>query len=430
MRLITLGTSCAQQTLTRTQSSHALAISPSVTYLFDCGSSTATSLLQAGIKFNSIRKIFITHLHTDHVIGLTGLMTDLLGGHGGRIEDFKAGVKREDVDREGESSKVIDVYGPCGVKEFLRTTFRLTYTILAKSFRLHELLFESDPTDPAAPFMREEGSRDVRIGADGAWKDISYDDKCKITAVPIHHTVPCIGYVVTEKDKVSIGPEIASALRSVRQEDVVRYTTLINQLYDGESIQLPDRTIGPLVSEKGRQIVILGDTSNSDAVLAHVQAPVDLVLHESTNAYLPDYRKPSDTLLSVRERAISRGHSTPEMAGEFARKCQSQLLILTHFSSRYSGADSHGAVKIMQYIERLASLAGSATQQSAGALSEKNRARDAKRPCTNGDKTNSLTYDGRVIAAWDGMHVDIPRTGVMLPARSPMKLESEPEMIG
>lgn len=413
MRLTTLGTSCAQQTLTRTQSAHALSITPSVTYLVDCGSSTATLLLQSGIKESNIHKVFITHLHTDHVIGLTGLLTDILGGHGGKIEDFEAGVKRD-----GGPRRKLDIYGPCGTKEFIRTTFRLTYTILAHCFRIHELLFESDPVHESEAFLREEDSRDIKIGEDGAWTDISKDDRCRVTAVPIKHSVPCLGYIITEDDSTSLPDTVIAQIKQQYHQGSIEFKSAIAQLRSGGQISLSDSKIGPLPREKGRQVVLLGDTSDASAVLKHVKPPTSLVLHESTNAYLPQHAKSSETLVSVQERAISRGHSTPELAGEFARLCGSDILVLTHFSSRYSGADVKGARKVMEGFEKLAALAGTADQESVEALFADELAPYQKKPrkgpsnIANGKKDKA--FQGRVIAAWDGMYVDIPRTGVFL----------------
>ncbi|CCG80613.1 protein of unknown function [Taphrina deformans PYCC 5710] len=412
MRLTTLGTSCAQQTTSRTQSAHALSITPSITYLFDCGSSTATTLIQSGIKYSSIQKVFVTHLHTDHVIGLPGLLTDILGGHGGNIKDFQEGLKRE-----GPARRVLDIYGPLGIKEFLRTTFRLTYTLLATSFRIHELLFDEDPVNNDEPFLREEGSRDLRIAA-GHWIDISVDDRCKVTAVPILHSVPSLAYIITEDDSIRIPDTYVQKLKDVfKGKNVSLIQTAMRDLKAGKSISLEDETIGPLEREKGRQVVILGDTCDASTILKHVEPPISLLLHEATNAYLPSYCKDEDTFASTKLRAIDRGHSTPDMAGELARKCDSQFLVLTHFSSRYSGADNPGAVKIMKYFEQLAHLAGSASQTTVEALFATQNGQTHKRPKKerkDSTRDNDMTYDGNIIAAWDGMYIDIPRTGLMI----------------
>lgn len=58
----------------------------------------------------------------------------------------------------------------------------------------------------------------------------------------------------------------------------------------------------------------------------------------------------------VRKRAISHGHSTPEMAGRFAAKIRAKILILNHFSSRYAGDDfiNTESALIMDAIKSLA----------------------------------------------------------------------------
>lgn len=42
---------------------------------------------------------------------------------------------------------------------------------------------------------------------------------------------------------------------------------------------------------------------------------------------------------SMREVAVQRGHSTAEMAGEFATKINAKTLVLTHFSRRFKEAE-------------------------------------------------------------------------------------------
>ncbi|KAA1473514.1 Metallo-hydrolase/oxidoreductase [Dentipellis sp. KUC8613] len=86
----------------------------------------------------------------------------------------------------------------------------------------------------------------------------------------------------------------------------------------------------------------------------------DVLVHEATNAHLPGVdpeTKAADTREGVRERARSRGHSTPEGAGAFARSVGARKLVLNHFSARYAGDEEGGgeqAGRIMRAIGDLA----------------------------------------------------------------------------
>jgi ribonuclease Z len=279
--------------------------------------------------------------------------------------------------------------------------------MLASSFRVHELLFQEDKANTDEPFLREEGSRDIRID-DGNWSQISTDDGCSVSAVPILHSVPSLGYVISEDDSITIPREY---VEKVKQAFAGRTSELQNawkSLKNGDAVKFDDGSLAKLPKQKGRQVVILGDTCDASTVLPYISKPVSLVLHEATNAYLPSYGKEEETLISVRTRAIDRGHSTPEMAGEFARKCDSQILVLTHFSSRYSGADNFGAVKIMKYFEKIASLAGTATQENVTAMFEDPKGAHLKKQ----KKNDQDAFNGKVVAAWDGMFIDIPKTNI------------------
>jgi len=103
-------------------------------------------------------------------------------------------------------------------------------------------------------------------------------------------------------------------------------------LKDGTKIDPPQRDI------PGRKIVILGDTSDASAI-APLAEDADLLVHESTNAWLPAHLEKNkvtyNTPADVRTKAISRGHATPDMAGEFAKSVRARNLYLNHFGVKF-----------------------------------------------------------------------------------------------
>ena len=73
MQLTFLGTSCMVPTKERNQVATLLEDNGEY-LLFDCGEGTQRQFKIAGLKPTKITKIFITHWHGDHVIGLPGLI--------------------------------------------------------------------------------------------------------------------------------------------------------------------------------------------------------------------------------------------------------------------------------------------------------------------------------------------------------------------
>ena len=103
----------------------------------------------------------------------------------------------------------------------------------------------------------------------------------------------------------------------------------------------------------------------------------DVVIHEATNCFLAGLDRDTDFRAVTRD-AIIHGHSTPHMAGDFAKKINAKRLLLNHFSARYRGDQSVDSLSVMTRIEGLATKA-----------SELNRT--------------------RVAAAWDLMVLPVPQ---------------------
>ncbi|CAG6084053.1 hydrolase [Streptococcus pneumoniae] len=69
-----LGTGAGQPSKARNVSSLALKLLDEINevWLFDCGEGTQNRILETTIRPRKVSKIFITHLHGDHIFGLPG----------------------------------------------------------------------------------------------------------------------------------------------------------------------------------------------------------------------------------------------------------------------------------------------------------------------------------------------------------------------
>lgn len=217
----------------------------------------------------------------------------------------------------------------------------------------------------------------------GAWRIRIYtvtSAAADLTLVPT--TVRCLGYLFQEAPRPTpIHPQLylphlkdprnASTLES-HFPGLKNPVSLLSRLQtDRISIPLADGTVlepPPLDRRGGRRLVILGDTYDATGMLPLVRAPmllpeeqdldpealdVDLVIHEATNAFLPDLddsqsplkvdpltHAPQHSLESVTALARSHGHSTPQVAGSFARSVRARRLVLNHLSVKYPDPDA------------------------------------------------------------------------------------------
>ncbi|KAJ6486366.1 beta-lactamase-like protein [Mycena vitilis] len=355
VELTFLGTASAQPSSTRIHSSLALRRGADV-WLFDCGEGTQQRLQQSVVRMGKIDKIFITHTHGDHIFGLIPLLAGVLNGAGGLadVEDDP----REHID---VNNPVMEIYGPLGTRAFIRSGLKYTHTHFSSPYVVHELRMPFDPKNgdythlPCHSAESPSGRNIFQVG--GVWENIYEDDAVSVSAAPIQHSVACVGYVVNEAplpgkiDPSKYIPELKRTNTPI---------SVMSRLQQGESVELSDGTVlhGP-ARRRGRKIVILGDTHNPTAIIP-LALDADLLIHEATNAHLPGIddskTKITDTFQSVEARTKSRGHSTPQMAGAFAKRIRAKQLILNHFSAKYAGNDDVDpeAKKIMDAIGGLA----------------------------------------------------------------------------
>ncbi|RPA82203.1 hypothetical protein BJ508DRAFT_238272 [Ascobolus immersus RN42] len=401
LKLLPLGTSSAIPNSTRCQSSLALLLPSTTTLLFDCGESTQRQLhrFRTSIKRTRIHKIFITHLHGDHIFGLCPLLLNIIEGNGGLVgaTDPRLAGTTEKQKKRKETEPDVEIFGPVGIRAFVRANLRGTYAVLDGWIRINELHPAPSPDgtlpDPAHDvYVRELPGRNILPTHDSCWTDILTTPEYTVSAGPIVHSCPSVGYVIqlapqkqtippTYKDTLlefsdhfkSVGiKQPLSLLRDVQagwepREDVPK------EVVSEEGIHLPNGRVLPrLGMKRGRKITILGDTCDPSP-LTEIARGSDVLVHEATNAFLPDLDtslKATDTYEVIEHRTISRGHSTPEMAGRFAARIElgqtggleddeeKGVLVLNHFSSRYEDDMADGedgrSMKVMTAIRECA----------------------------------------------------------------------------
>lgn len=241
-------------------------------WLFDCGEGTQHQILRSDLRVSQLTRIFITHMHGDHIFGLMGLLASCgLAGNPDRI----------------------DIYGPPDLEPYLRACRRYSQTHFSYPVKVHTV-------EPGVLYE---------------------DDEYQISCGPLKHRVPAFGYRVVEKDRPGhFDVERAKALG-------IPSGPLYGKLKRGEVLTLPDGRVvngadlcGP--TQVGRKVVYCTDTIYCDEAV-DLARDADVLIHEATFAH------------QDAEMAYQRLHSTSTMAAQVALGAQVKQLIMTHFSPRY-----------------------------------------------------------------------------------------------
>jgi len=274
VKLMFLGTGAGMPAKARNVTSIALQLleERQSIWLFDCGEATQHQILHTSIKPRKIEKIFLTHLHGDHIYGLPGFISS---------RSFQGGTD------------LVTIYGPKGVEEFVRTSLSISQSHLSYPLQFVETT---------------EGT-------------IFEDEQFKVVAKKLEHGIATFGYRIIEKD-------LPGALQVDKLKELaLKPGPIYQKLKNGEKVKLEDGTVldgrdflGP--SQKGRIVTILGDTRYTENSI-ELSIDADLLIHEATFA-------DGDEKL-----AFEYFHSTTTQAAKIARLANVKRLILTHISSRY-----------------------------------------------------------------------------------------------
>ena len=271
MKLVFLGTSGAMPTVRRGLSCICL-IKDNEVLMFDAGEGAQISYLKSGLPWNKKMKIFVTHLHGDHCIGILGLLQTM------------------NLQNRTES---VEIFGTDGIDEFIAANikilnFGLSFPVLISIIKEGLIVDE----------------KDYSVFANNA-----------------KHGIPAFSFRFDEKDRPGeFYPEKAKALEIPEGE-------LWHELQMGNSIELDGKEIqsSQVTGDKrpGRKIGISGDTRPTDKLIEFFNN-CDYLTFDSTFAD------------ELKVKAMEANHSTAKEAAELAEKANVSTLILTHFSARYN----------------------------------------------------------------------------------------------
>lgn len=198
--------------------------------LIDCGESTQKQLKIAKIKPGKIRKILISHLHGDHVLGLPGFMQTLSA--------------------TGYENK-LHIFGPNGISDFIKNLY-VTFDFDNKlDYEVHEI--------QSGVFFE--------------------NDRYSLRAVELDHSVKTIGFRFVEKDRRKIK---MSNVKSLGLDE----GPLLGKLQEGETVIFKGKTIRPAdVSYivEGKTIGFITDTKFCDGC-NDIADSADILVSEATFA--------------------------------------------------------------------------------------------------------------------------------------------------
>jgi ribonuclease Z len=259
--------------------------------LFDPGEGTQRQMLFAGVTASQVTRICVTHFHGDHCLGLPGVLA------------------RMSLDRVPHP---VEICYPAGSREVFR--------------RLRHASLFRDVLD-----LRERRIR-------GAGPVVVDAAAFRLEARALSHSVPTVGYRLTEPDGRRMLPDRLAAA-GIAGPDIGLLQRAGRLSVEGRTVTLEQ------VSEPrpGQRFAFIMDTRLCDAAF-ELAEQADMLVCESTFANA--------------EAALARdyGHLTAGQAGQIAARARARLLVLTHFSQRYesdSGSRSDG-------VERMAGEAAEA----------------------------------------------------------------------
>jgi ribonuclease Z len=279
VKLYFLGTGAGMPSKQRNVTSIALDLlsERGVYWLFDCGEGTQQQILQSPVKLSKTEKLFVTHLHGDHIYGIPGLLAS---------RSYQGG------------DTPLTVYGPVGIRHFIEQTLAVSQSHFTYVLDIVEI-------DKDGILFEEQGFR--------------------VEAARLEHRIESFGYRIEEPDQA--GKLMHAELQALG----VASGPVYGKLKQGETVELEDGRVlhgadflGPTCT--GRKVTILGDTKYCSGAV-HLAREADVLVHEATFAK------------ERQELADAFDHSTTIDAARTAHEAGAKVMIMTHISSRYQAEE-------------------------------------------------------------------------------------------
>ena len=245
-------------------------------FLFDAGEGTQVALKKLSLHWKKINKIFISHIHADHVTGLPGLL-----------------LLSSQVDRD----EPLHIYGPSPLEEYIEASRRIldmyiNYEIVIHTITQNETIVDSD-------------------------------EYC-IKAFELDHRKQCFGYTLIEKERNG------EFNKDKAIELGVPMGPLWGKLQRGEDVCVDGKVIksSDIVGEKrkGRKFSFITDTTYTEDAASHVFGS-DLLLIEGMFEH------------ALVKDAHEKKHLTVVESATIAKDAEAKKAGFMHHSPRYSESE-------------------------------------------------------------------------------------------
>jgi ribonuclease Z len=242
--------------------------------LIDCGEGIQTQLKRFSIPTQKIDKIFISHLHGDHYLGLMGLL-------------FSMHLNRRTND--------LHLYSPPGLDQII--LLQLKYS---KSALHYQLIFHPIP--------------------EGTSVCLYEDNTLAVHTIPLRHKIPCTGFLFQEK------PKQRKINKDVLPKDIllahIAQLKLGEDIYNDEGALLYKNTDYTLPPRPSYSFAYCSDTAYDESIVGLIKE-VDLLYHETT--FMQEHE----------DKAAMTLHSTTLQAAKIANLAKVKCLLIGHYSARY-----------------------------------------------------------------------------------------------